>query len=166
MGGGISTYVISLFSPLNPKLIYQYMEIQWLQMAIWGATTLAILIGYRPPKRQTNLSNRPLLQKIESLDLTGFGLLTVGLALFLTGLNLGGGQYPWHSAKVLATLIVGIVLLIIFGVYEWKGTKTGIMHHDLFKGGKDRGRTFGICVALIFVEGILLFSNIIFYPIL
>jgi hypothetical protein len=61
-------------------------------------------------------------------------------------------------------MIIGIVILIGFGVYEWKGTKTGILHHDLFTGGKARGRTFTICVLLIFIEGILLFSVVIFLP--
>ncbi|TQS33405.1 hypothetical protein Golomagni_06251, partial [Golovinomyces magnicellulatus] len=44
------------------------------------------------------------------------------------------------------------------------GTNTGILHHDLFRGGRDRGGTFSICVALIFIEGIMLFAYILFYP--
>lgn len=67
---------------------------------------------------------------------------------------------------MLATLIVGIVILIAFGIWEWKGTKNGIMNHELFKGGKAQGRTFAICVGLIFIEGIMLFSYIVFYPVL
>lgn len=56
-------------------------------------------------------------------------------------------------------MITGIAILIGFGVYEWKGTKTGIIHHELF-----RNRTFPLCVALIFIEAILLFAIIVFYP--
>jgi hypothetical protein len=40
------------------------------------------------------------------------------LDFVLTGLNLGGGIFNWATAPVLATLIVGIALLIVFGVYE------------------------------------------------
>jgi hypothetical protein len=133
-------------------------------MALWGVTAVGLFIGYRPPKRHTRLDHLSFWQKLGCLDLPGFGLLTSGLTLLLTGLNLGGGIFKWASAPVLATLIVGIVILIAFGVYEWKFTKTGILHHDLFRGGKDRGRTFALCVGLIFIEGILLFSYIIFYP--
>ena len=135
-------------------------------MALWGMTAIGIFLGYRPPKRHTRLDHLSFWQKIGKLDLIGFGLLTIGLTLFLTGLNLGGGLFTWTNSRVLATLIIGIVILISFGVYEWKGTKTGILHHDLFRGGKAAGRTFAICVALIFIEGILLFSYIIFYPVL
>ena len=135
-------------------------------MALWGVTTVGILVAYKPPKRHTRLDNLSLLQKVLQLDLLGFGLLTAGLMLFLTSLNLGGNLYTWTASTTLGTLISGCVVLIGFFVYEWKGTKTGILHHDLFRGGKERGQTFAICVGLIFVEGIMLFAVILFYPVL
>lgn len=133
-------------------------------MGLWGLTALGLFVGYRPPKRHTRFDHLSFWQKISRLDLPGTGLLTAGLTLFLTGLNLGGGIFTWSSTQVLGTLVVGIAVMIIFGVYEWKFTETGIVHHDLFRGGKDRGRTFAICVGLIFVEGIMLFAYVIFYP--
>lgn len=133
-------------------------------MGLWGATAVCIFFGYRPPKRHTRLDHLSFWQKIGKLDLTGCGLLTTGLTLFLTGLNLGGGLYSWTNSRVLATLIVGIIILLCFSIYEWKGTKVGILNHDLFRGGKTAGRTFAVCVGLIFIEGIMLFSYIIFYP--
>ncbi len=135
-------------------------------MALWGATAIGLFIGYKPPKRHTRLDHLSFLQKLGRLDLPGFSLLTAGLTLFLVGLNLGGGIFTWTAVQVLATLIIGIVVLAAFFVYEWKFTKTGILHHDLFRGGSARGRTFAICVGLMFIEGILLFSYIIFYPVL
>jgi hypothetical protein len=63
-------------------------------------------------------------------------------------------------------MIIGICMLIVFGVYEWKGTNTGILNHDLFRGGRNRGRTFAICVALLFMEAIMIFGFGLFYPIL
>jgi hypothetical protein len=135
-------------------------------MALWGTTAAFILIGYQPPKRHTQLDNLSLWQKLKRLDITGTLLLTTGLTLFLVGLNLGGEIFPWTAAPVLATLVIGLAILAGFGVYEWKGTKTGILHHDLFRGGRDRGGTFTICVALIFIEGTVLFSYILFYPLM
>jgi hypothetical protein len=135
-------------------------------MALWGATALGLFFGYRPPKRHTRFDHLSFVQKLGRLDLPGFGLLTVGLTLFLTGLNLGGGLFSWTAVQTLATLIIGIVILLAFAIYEWKFTKTGIMSHELFRGGKNAGRTFALCVGLIFIEGILLFSYIIFYPVL
>lgn len=141
-------------------------ELQWIQMGLWGLTAVGIFFGYRPPKRHTRLDHLSIWQKLGHLDLPGFGLLTTGLTLFLVGLNLGGNLYSWTNARTLSTMIIGLVTLIAFGIYEWKGTSTGILSHELFRGGKNKGRTFAICVILIFIEGIMLFSYIIFYPVL
>lgn len=135
-------------------------------MALWGVTAVGIFIGYRPPKRHTRYDHLSFFQKLRQLDLPGFGLLTTGLTLFLTGLNLGGGLYAWKNARVLSTLVAGLVILVGFGLYEWKGTKSGILNHELFRGGKSAGRTFAICISLMFIEGIMLFSYIIFYPVM
>ncbi|KAN0116759.1 putative siderophore iron transporter [Hyaloscypha variabilis] len=143
-----------------------WQKFYWIQMAIWGATAIGLFFGYRPPKRHTRFDHLSFLQKLRLLDLSGCGLLTAGLTLLLTGLNLGGGLFAWTSAKVLGPLVVGIVTLLAFCLYEWKFTKTGILHHDLFRGGKNRGRTFALCVGLIFIEGIILFAYVIFYPVL
>lgn len=135
-------------------------------MALWGTAAVGLFFGYRPPKRHTRLDHLSLWQKLGRLDLPGCGLLTAGLTLFLTGLNLGGGIFVWSAAQVLGPMIAGIVTLIAFGMYEWKFTTTGILHHDLFRGGEARGRTFAICVGLIFIEGVMLFAYVIFYPVL
>ena len=138
----------------------------WVQMALWGLTAIGLFFGYRPPKRHTRLDHLSFFQKLRQLDLPGFFLLTAGLTLFLVGLNLGGNLYHWANARVVALIVVGIVVMGAFFIYEWKATKTGILHHDLFRGGKNAGRTFAICVSLIFIEGILLFSYIIFFPVM
>lgn len=135
-------------------------------MGLWGGSGLGILIGYRPPKRHTRLDHLSFKDKLGHLDHMGFGLFAAGLSLFLVGLSLGSGRYAWTSAKVLSTLVTGIVILLAFGLYEWKGTSKGFLHHDLFRGGDGMGRTFALTVWLIFAEGILLFSYVIFYPIL
>lgn len=135
-------------------------------MALWGATAISLLLGYRPPKRHTRLDHLSLPEKLGNLDLPGFALFTSGLTLLLAGINLGGQPWPWANTRVMAPLIIGIATLVAFGVYEWKGTSTGILHHELFRGGKSQGRTFAICVGLIVVEAITGFTITIFYPIL
>lgn len=134
-------------------------------MGLWGASGLGVLFGYRPPKRHTRLDHLGFWQKLGHLDFTGFGLFAAGLSLFLVGLNLGG-QYAWTNARVLSTLISGLLILLGLGVYEWKGTSTGFIHHDLFRGKDGMGRTFALCLWLIFAEGILLFPYVVFFPIM
>ena len=91
-------------------------------------------------------------------------MLATALTLLLTALNLGGALYSWTSARVLTTLCISVIGLVGFGLYEWKGTKVGILHHRLFQGGRDAGRTFTLCVVLIFLENFVAFSYIVYYP--
>ena len=39
---------------------------------------------------------------------------------------------PWTSPIVLAPFIIGILVLVTLGIYEWKFTKEGMFHHGLF----------------------------------
>lgn len=62
-------------------------------------------------------------------------------------------------------MIPGLVILIGFGLYEWKGTSTGILNHAFFRMGA-RSRTFVICLYLSFVEGPMSFGYIVYAPLL
>ncbi|VUC36414.1 unnamed protein product [Clonostachys rosea] len=170
LGAVVGPLVIGAFAKADVKdgwkNFYQADGQQWVQMALWGMTAIGIFFGYRPPKRHTLLDHLSFWQKLAHLDLPGFGLLTAGITLFLVALNLGGGLFSWTNARVLSLLVIGLVTLIGFGIYEWKGTKTGILHHELFRGGKAGGRTFAICIVLMMIEGIMLFSYVIFYPVM
>lgn len=135
-------------------------------MALWGVASIGMFVGYRPPKRHTKYDHLSFSQKLQRLDLVGSALLTIGLTLFLVGSNLGESLYSWKDVRVLTTLVIGISVVIAFSIYEWKGTTTGIMHHELFRGGKAHGRTVALCLALMAAEGALMFAFIIFYPIL
>ncbi|EME87563.1 uncharacterized protein MYCFIDRAFT_209540 [Pseudocercospora fijiensis CIRAD86] len=136
----------------------------WIMFAVRGVTILGLLFGYRPPKRHARCETLRIWDKIRQLDLVGFFLLTTGLSLFLVGMGLGGVLYAWDDAPVLGTLVTGIVTLLAFALHEWKGTTHGILHHDLFRGPPEYVRTYVGCILLIFIEGIMLFAFVIFYP--
>jgi MFS family permease len=138
----------------------------WFQMAWWATAAIGIFIGYRPPKRHTRLDHLSLWQKLGYLDIPGCILLSLGLTLLLVGVNSGGNLYAWTSARVLATMVIGLVMLATFGVWEWKGTKNGILNHELFQKGKALGQTYALCIALILLEGAILFIYVIAYPVM
>ncbi|KAF4338445.1 siderophore iron transporter [Fusarium beomiforme] len=140
-----------------------WVNFYWLQLGLWGLAVLGIFFGYKPPKRHSRYDHLSFWQKMLKLDITGSFLLASGLSLFLTGLNLGGGLYSWQNARTLCTLVIGLVILVVFGLFEWKGTKSPLVDHGLFKGGKNQGRTFALCMALICIEGVMLFAVAVFY---
>lgn len=51
------------------------------------------------------------------MDFVGMVLFVAGLVLFLMGLGWGGQKYPWRSAHVIATIVVGACSLVAFVVY-------------------------------------------------
>lgn len=63
------------------------------------------------------------------------GIITfLGFALMvLLGLNLGGAIFPWDSAKIVALLVVGGVLVFAFIYSETKVSKYPLMPMSLFK---------------------------------
>jgi hypothetical protein len=134
-------------------------------MGLWGLAILGLFFGYKPPKRHSRYDHLSFWQKLLKLDITGSFLLAVGLSLFLVGLNLGGGLYSWTNVRTLSTFVIGLVVLIVFGLFEWKGTKSPLIDHRLFKGGRNEGRTFALCLVLICIEGIMLFAVAVFYNI-
>ncbi len=57
------------------------------------------------------------MEQLKRMDFVGLFLFSGGLAVFLIGLAWGSGTYPWKSAHVIATIVVGAVVLIIFVLY-------------------------------------------------
>ncbi|KAJ7171237.1 iron permease [Mycena filopes] len=67
--------------------------------------------------------NRPkgsVRSKLAEVDWVGNALVIVGTGLAIIGMTWGGIRYPWRSVEVLAPMVVGLSLLIAFGIYEAK----------------------------------------------
>ncbi|KAH0265672.1 hypothetical protein KCU91_g11293, partial [Aureobasidium melanogenum] len=119
----------------------------------------ALLAIFYHPAARSNPENLSVWQRLRKVDWPGvFGLLG-GLTMFLVGLQAGGNPYPWKSAKVLAPLIIGFVMLAIFVVWEWKGVNNGILHHSFFQHSN-----FSLVLVLAFVGGMILFGGQAFIP--
>ncbi|TRX98987.1 hypothetical protein FHL15_000329 [Xylaria flabelliformis] len=71
--------------------------------------------------------------KLKAVDFIGIGLTLAGTTIFLLGLTWGGVDYPWNSAHVIATLIVGFALSVAFVLWQWKGAKYPLIPLHVFK---------------------------------
>ncbi len=94
----------------------------WINVPV-GVTSLVVLILCVPNNPPTqNQSDKPLLQRLKSYDPVGSMLLIPGLTLLLLALQWGNNGSNWDSARVLATLITSIVLILAFLVWQiWAG---------------------------------------------
>ncbi|KAK4049357.1 hypothetical protein OIO90_005486 [Microbotryomycetes sp. JL221] len=127
--------------------------------ALFAATFITVAALYFPPPRHTEFSNLRTSEKLRKLDPVGYLLIIASLCLFLTGTTYGG-ILGWTVPRTLGPLIVGIVLMICFGLYEWKGTSTGLLHHGMFQK-----RNFPIALGAMAIEGVIFFNILAFVPV-
>lgn len=47
--------------------------------------------------------------------------------MLVLALTWAGGEYPWHSAHVIASFVVGFFVCILFVLWQWKGTSVPLV---------------------------------------
>lgn len=112
---GLGPYIARLFIARTPA---GWRGIYYLALALNAAATVCWIVFYHPPKFDNLHRNRTKMQEIRELDFGGIVLYTGGLLLFLLGLSWGGQLHPWDSSYVLGPLIAGLLVLVIFVLYE------------------------------------------------
>jgi MFS family permease len=117
-----------------------------------GVSALALILTalFYHPGRRPNPEGLSVGTRFRSLDWFGIFLGSSALILILVGLQLGGNSFPWDSATVLSLLIVGIVVLIVFAIWEWKFVKFGVFPRQLFKD-----RNYSVIISVQMIEGIV-----------
>ncbi|XHF96548.1 hypothetical protein AWENTII_000177 [Aspergillus wentii] len=124
-----------------------------------GFGLLITLLFYFPPPR-VNSSGLSKAEIIKRVDYIGGFLSISGMIVFMAGMQWGGYQYTWTSAHVLVPLILGFVILVVFGFWEVYGAKYPIFPTRL----KQEPRTLGLTLVITFISGANFFSVIMFWP--
>ncbi|KAK3694188.1 major facilitator superfamily domain-containing protein [Podospora appendiculata] len=127
----------------------------WMQAAFHLATSLGLLLFYWPPKATAppKLSVREILWAVDPI---GSVLFVSSATLMLLALDWAGGAYTWSDAHVAAPLSVGLVLLVAFALYEWRGRTDGLVAHVFFH----RDANFALSVFAFAVEGWIFYSAV------
>ncbi|KAJ5929579.1 hypothetical protein N7454_006529, partial [Penicillium verhagenii] len=86
--------------------------------------------------------------KVKAIDFVGVILALGGTAVFFLGLNWGGNEYAWDSPHVIATLVVGFVISILFVLWQWKGAVVPLIPLHIFRVPIVNG-----CTATFFIQG-------------
>ncbi|OZJ05907.1 hypothetical protein BZG36_01177 [Bifiguratus adelaidae] len=121
-----------------------------------GAITIAVCILYL---RLRPVTGDPVA-KFKRIDYFGTFLLVGGVVCILLAVSFGGNTYPWDSAAVIASFVVGGVVLIAFIIWEIKYAREPVVAPHLF-----RQRTpLAIFVAQFFF-GMSFFGAIYYLPI-
>ncbi|KAG4441501.1 hypothetical protein IFR05_003028 [Cadophora sp. M221] len=163
--GGIVSFLI----PFTPYVLYsQLLSTRtsqgwrwcfWISLIYNFVAFVGMVFTYFPEKHIV-IEKESKMQTLKKIDWLGAVLSITGIALFLVALQAGGYTHPWKSAYVLAQLIIGILLIITFIIWEWKGAKVPMVPRELFQGQQ----TIGVTFLLLFVAGMNFYSLINFFP--
>ncbi|KAH0831572.1 hypothetical protein AYO21_01776 [Fonsecaea monophora] len=156
---------ILAFGPIWSRLFIVHTAQSWR----WDYYMMTILnfvnvllwtIFYHPPDFEHLHRNRSKLQELKEIDYVGIFLFTAGMLLFIMGLSWGVVQYPWKSAHVLSTLVIGAVLVIAFVLYEiYMPLRRPIVPMHLF-----RNKDYSALIVVTTVGGMMYFSISAIYP--
>lgn len=100
------------------------------------------------------------MESVKKIDFWGVGLSASAIVLLLVPLSGGGNLYAWNSPLVIAMMIVGGVLFILFLVVEWKVSRLPMMPLRLFTNS-----SVSIILWQNLFYGIAYSSNLFFLPI-
>ncbi|EKG11270.1 Pyridoxal phosphate-dependent enzyme beta subunit [Macrophomina phaseolina MS6] len=127
----------------------------WTQAAFHLTSAIGFLAFYWPP-RHSDFPRMKVKEYIWACDPIGSFLFIGSSALILLALDWAAGTYPWSDAHVIAPLVIGCILLIVFGVYEWKARPDGLVAHVFFRSGPN----FPLSVFAFAVEGWIFYSAV------
>ncbi|KAK5128260.1 hypothetical protein LTR85_002927 [Meristemomyces frigidus] len=154
-------YITVILAPVTAR--YAYREGHW-YWNFWGLTIfqflsfVGLLLLYFPPAHPANL---PTMQALKELDYIGMILFAGGAVPVLMGI-VWAGIYNSSDAHVVAPLVVGFVVLIVFAVWE-----TFVPKHPLTPRRiliSSWGRDFTAPAIALGVVNMFYYSSSIIYP--
>ena len=123
-----------------------------------GASAMVLLVAFLNLKyeKKTTLSG-----KIKRIDLVGNAIFVLATTSMLVALTNGGTKYPWSSWNVILPLVLGVLGLGLFYVFEVSSLCVEpTLPPQLFAN-----RTSVTAFALTFVHTMLLYWEIYFMPV-
>lgn len=96
---------------------------------------------------------------IKRVDWLGTFLIVTGVILFLVGLEFGGLTHPWGSPIVVCFLAVGVLLMLLFLLVEYRFASQPIMPLRLFTH-----LTSISCYSIAFFHGFVFIAGCYFLP--
>ncbi|EJT98276.1 MFS general substrate transporter [Dacryopinax primogenitus] len=130
---GIFEIIAAVSSGVGPLLGGELAMINWRWIfwlcVIMSALATVIVWKILPLKHVTGHVKNKILQ----IDGIGCLLILAGCVMLLLGLNWGGVIYAWVSAPVIVTMVVGVLLMAAFMVFEAYVPRIPIVPISIFK---------------------------------
>lgn len=111
-----------------------------------------IATNYSSKPQAIEIDHRSFAQRayahLAALDLFGLILFGVGWSLFLIPITLvNNAENTWQSPKVISMIVIGIILLLVFGFYEAKFASLPVLPFRFLKN-----KTVLFCCIIAFFD--------------
>ncbi|PMD32629.1 putative major facilitator superfamily transporter [Hyaloscypha variabilis F] len=146
--------IVCFLAPMTPYVLYsQLLSTRtsqgwrwclWIAL-IYNAFAMVGILAFYFPERHHQGYQGPKMDIIRKIDYLGAFLSIAGVTLF---------------AHVLAPLLIGIILTILFVLWEWKGASQPLIPREIFHGQRAVAMSF----TAAFVGGMNFYSLLNFFP--
>lgn len=92
-----------------------------------GAVAIPFIIFFLSVPRTATLKQEGWARVVQQFDPVGTILFIAAIICLLLSLQWGGSQYPWSDGREIALLTVFGVLIIAWGISQWKGGEDATM---------------------------------------
>ncbi|KAK2616901.1 hypothetical protein QQS21_000279 [Conoideocrella luteorostrata] len=131
----------------------------WINLPIIAISFAGIVIFLRLSRKSRNLK-----EKLRLFDYPGSLVFIVATIVFLMPVTWGGTQYPWFGWQTLVPLILGLVGLVIFAIYELKLRSPRLPQARLVSKSVFANRSVCIGYGSSAVHGMILYSFVYYMP--
>lgn len=154
-------FAIGLFvGPFIGGAIVQYSSwrwVFWLNLPI-GGVSLIMLFAFL----QVNYVHAPFSERIRRLDYIGTGMMVGSTTSILYALTYGGSEYAWSDARILSSLIIGLLGLIGFHAYE---ASSRLCKHPTVPPHLFGNRTTVVAFFVTFIHALMTLWTLYFLPV-
>ncbi|OTA53946.1 hypothetical protein K449DRAFT_417154 [Hypoxylon sp. EC38] len=126
----------------------------WINLPIAGLAGIFVFFFLK-----VHIPKTPIIEGLLAMDWLGTIAIVGATVMFLLGLGYGGAAYPWNSAVVICLLILGVVMLGLYAIIEWKVAKYPITPLRLFQSTSNIA-VFGIA----YVHGAIFIAHLYYLP--
>lgn len=117
-------------------------------LPIGAAVFCLVVLGLKLKMKKDPLRDLPAMEKLKSLDPLGIALLLGAVSCLFLALQWGGSRFPWSSSRIIGCMIGFGLLIITFGVLQWRLAEHATIPLRILK---QRTVFFG-AVALFFIS--------------
>ncbi|KAF2092304.1 MFS multidrug transporter-like protein [Saccharata proteae CBS 121410] len=158
--------VILAITPFCPSVLWAQLisETSWryngLFCALWSLIGLVLLLVFYHPPPRVNMTGLSRMEVARRIDYIGGFLATAGVVLFLMALIWGGYQYNWGNVHVIAPLVIGVLCMVAFVLYE-----AFVAPFPMFPSRlKQNPRNLILILIITFTSGANFFSVLVWWP--